>query len=571
MKCTRLSALQESNVFALTTSTAVVLVATTAFIVYRSHIRNENSLTSSISSSWAVVPGKIPWIGNAWQIGSLSRLYEQLYVWADSYGRRRGAYEINIFGTTFVVVCRQDRILDLVTKHRPHKLVRSNKAKSVANGIGAKGLFSAEGNQWSIDRRLVAPALNRKNIRCSYHEYMKMVSRRLVNKWASFMKERPSQSASSSSDNGGKSRHNRRSNSCVLSIHNDLHSISIDILSLAVYGKDANSLEALSDQTSRDVMAILDLAMMRMFSPFAYWDIPLIGPYLDGGGWIKNRLVQALDQMISQQQELNNISEESEDASIARSRCNTFLSKILALNQESEDFMPRERLIGQLLTLFLGGSDSVGTVLTTAFWQLAADPELQNTLVQELLKMPDVADVRDATVEKMMKHLPRMRAFIMELLRCYGPLPIIFLAAAEDLDLGCGESKEQKQAFFIPRGAEVMLLTQYASTHPAAPPSEIPIGPNGEEPSEFCPQRWLVSGENTGKPGQSLVEFPTLQSGVHMAFGHGPRICPGKEFAELEVMTCITHVLQRFNIALEASPTNQQAPLQKIKFVLEER
>ena len=519
---------------------ASLLVTTTFVLLHCSGRRRRCRSAKFASSSWAKVPGSIPWFGNVWQIGGLSRLYEQLSDWADQYGDEHGAYEFSLMGTRFIVVCRQDRILDLMSNHRPFKLVRSNKAKSVANGIGALGLFAAEGKQWSIDRRLVGPALNRMNIRSSYHECMKIVCRRLVEKWRSSC---PS-GIEPSSTNG------------VL-IHNDLHSVSLDILSLAVYGKDSNSLETLSDKTSKDVMAILDLAMTRMFSPFAYWEIPLIGPYLDGGGWIKNRLIRELDKIISEhEQSIKDIDPTSDN-----DRSRTFLSKLLALNHDSEDIMPQNRLVGQLLTLFIGGSDSVGTLLVTAFWQLASDLELQESLVEELARLPR-GSVGTASMEDMMVCLPRTRSFVMELARCFGPLPTIFLAAAEDLSFGQSESNEK---VFIPQGTEIILLTQYANTHPTHPPADIPLGPNGEDPSQFCPQRWLVQT----KDSESL-EFPSIRSGVHMAFGHGARMCPGKDFAELEVITCIAYVIESFQLFFDFDQS-QQRSLHQIRLVLEER
>ena len=542
---------------------------------------------------WTMIPGRIPLLGNAWQIvGGLAGLYQQLHQWANEYGQEQGAYELSLwFGTQFLVICRHDLILQLVQNHRPHDLVRSNKAKSVATGMGAgKGLFAAEGKQWSMDRRLVAPALNRKNIRCLYHDAMKTVAQRLVNKWSTSFGTTTATTTTSTN----KNRH------IVGPIHKDLYAVSIDILSLAVYGKDSNLLEgeSPSDKTSQDVIALLDLAVTRMFCPIPYWDLPIFGPYIDGGGWIKNRILRTLNQMIAQQQQHQ---QQGDDTDCSTNR-KTFLTKLLALNQESNDSMPRERLIGQLLTLFLGGSDSVGTLLATAVWQVAADPELQAILVEELretfgspiscsknIHTVTRSAVQDATLDDFMTKLPCMRAFLMEIIRCHGPLPIIFLAAAKDIVLDVGDDDKDEKAV-ISKGTEVLLLTQYASTHPTAPPDQIPFGPNGEDASQFCPQRWLVEeeaccddqddseGGERCRARRTQLQVPPVQSGIHMAFGHGARMCPGKEFAELEVMTCLAFVLCKFKIALVLDEEESHDMLQHtnrslhdVRIVLEER
>lgn len=54
--------------------------------------------------------------------------------------------------------------------------------------MGADGLFSAEGDMWKKDRKIVGPALNRKNVR-DYVATMKLVGSRLVDKWTKIMDE----------------------------------------------------------------------------------------------------------------------------------------------------------------------------------------------------------------------------------------------------------------------------------------------------------------------------------------------------------------------------------------------
>mmetsp|Transcript_17981 Transcript_17981/g.42156 ORF Transcript_17981/g.42156 Transcript_17981/m.42156 type:complete len:379 (+) Transcript_17981:1-1137(+) len=371
---------------------------------------------------------------------------------------------------------------------------------------------------------------------------MKVVSQRLVAKW---------------------SRLSSLSGKNVVGVNHDLYSHSVDVLSLAVYGKDANTLERLSDQTSKDVVAILDIGIIRMFSPIPYWEIPLVGPYLDGGGWIKARLIRALDDMITRQ--CRNSAEEEDDGDDDT----TFLAKILALNQQSNNRMPRERLIGQLLTLFLGGSDSVGTLLCTAFWVLAADQELQQELVEE--QFNNQFDLEHAKMECIMEKIPRMRSFFMELSRCYSPSPLIFLGANEDLNLG--PLVVGADDAVVAKGTEVILMSQAASLHAVAPPTQIPLGPErGEPPSQFCPHRWLIAAnkeEPVSGSSKVCVHLPSLKSGAHMSFGYGQRACPGKDFAELEFITCVSHVLLAFDMSLLDNGNN--AALHQMQLTLHKR
>jgi hypothetical protein len=53
--------------------------------------------------------------------------------------------------------------------------------------------------------------------------------------------------------------------------------------------------------------------------------------------------------------------------------------------------------------------------------------------------------------------------------------------------------------------------------------------------------------------------------GAHLAFGHGPRACPGTDLAEIVTLVVISSVLQRFEISLAPG----HAPLER-KFLFTE-
>jgi hypothetical protein len=53
---------------------------------------------------------------------------------------------------------------------------------------------------------------------------------------------------------------------------------------------------------------------------------------------------------------------------------------------------------------------------------------------------------------------------------------------------------------------------------------DVPIGPNGEVPSEFCPTRYLAKDPDTGR---RLSVCRRIQMWRFHRFGHGMRACPG--------------------------------------------
>ena len=60
------------------------------------------------------------------------------------------------------------------------------------------------------------------------------------------------------------------------------------------------------------------------------------------------------------------------------------------------------------------------------------------------------------------------------------------------------------------------------------------------EPEKFIPERWIVHKKN-------IHPFSVRN------FSHGPRMCIGKRFAELEIQVAVTKLLQNFTIEWAAN------------------
>lgn len=69
--------------------------------------------------------------------------------------------------------------------------------------------------------------------------------------------------------------------------------------------------------------------------------------------------------------------------------------------------------------------------------------------------------------------------------------------------------------------------------------------------SEFEPQRWLVEG--AAAPGAGSAKR------VAMPFGSGPRLCPGRYLALLEIKLAMAMLLSRFEIETVDTPDGSEA------------
>lgn len=328
---------------------------------------------------WAFVPGWLPIVGHAHHIGSSHYLIDKLEEWADHYVKDDiGCFEINLFGRPGLVVTSEERAMELF-RQRPYVVTRPYEIKESASSIGSTSIFEAEGDQWKQEHKLVAPALNKANVQ-DYMSVMKVITYRLVNKWKAAVSKNE-----------------------IVTIGPDLSNLSADSIAKVSMNKDFDFLNS-NSQVGTDINKIMDGFVFRGMAPFCYWKIPIIGQYLDGLGWSIKRTVAIVDAIIEEYQQQG-----GDDKS------RTFLQKVYTLMQSTKSTIPRERLVGNVLGLFMAGTDTTSKALVDALYLLACDPDLQKILQQEA----DNVNLDPATLSDLYSNAPRIKSFLHEVHRWY--------------------------------------------------------------------------------------------------------------------------------------------------------
>ena len=447
---------------------------------------------------WPVVPGALPLIGNP--IGPVENLVAQLEEWCRLYGKS-GLFEFSLFGVRYIVACNDETALRIESQ-RPYKVARTRMVNAAVKSIGADGVFTAEGNVWKKDRRLVGPSLNRKNVR-DYLASVKQVSGRLVAKLDSICDD-------------------------TVNIGNHILASTVDIISLVAFDKDVDCVSNGRSEMGEDLKRAFLGSQTRILSPFSFWKIPIIGQYLDGAGWAIKRLENEFSRLARE-------GDNSPDISEAK----TFLAKIISYNKggSGDNAMSHKRLTGNLMTMFAAGSETTHVTMCSALHTIAIDETgLQEELAAEALAL---GDLEAAGLDEITDGLPRLRSLIYETLRIQGPTPFLGVENTEPLELVPGTVLPPHTNFFVP--------WRYISTLDNADPSRLtPLGPNNTPRAAFDARRWL-----TETPAEGLVvNRPSHKTGFR-PFGEGMRVCPGRELAELEMLVVLSSILRKFEIALE--------------------
>lgn len=194
------------------------------------------------------------------------------------------------------------------------------------------------------------------------------------------------------------------------------------------------------------------------------------------------------------------------------------------------------------LDLILVGIDTISMAVCSMLYQLATRQQEQNKMHEELVKiLPDPDQKLTA------EHLEKMyylKGFIKEVLRMYSTVIGNGRTLQEDMII-CG--------YKIPKGVQLVFPTLVTGNMPDYV----------TEPQKFRPERWLKDENN---PSRDFIHpFASLP------YGHGPRMCLGRRFADLEMQVLLAKLIRNYKLEyhhepLEYKVTFMYAPEGPLKF-----
>ncbi|PQE23646.1 cytochrome p450 17a1 protein [Rutstroemia sp. NJR-2017a BVV2] len=183
--------------------------------------------------------------------------------------------------------------------------------------------------------------------------------------------------------------------------------------------------------------------------------------------------------------------------------------------------LSRQQKQNHVTLLIQAGADSTGTLLGSTMRFLTVTPGALDKARKEL-SAAESSNLLSALVkyEETRTHLPFIAASIKETIRLNPPFPNWFARIVQP------EGKTI-DGIYIPGGVDI---TSNAYTVQRDRDLYAP------DPDSFRPERWLVEGKE--------AEYDAAT----YAFGMGPRVCLGKDFAIMETFKLIPEIIRRFDI-----------------------
>src|SRR5580704_3491247 len=417
-------------------------------------------------------------------LGNIHQLdLTKLHLILERWAAQYGPVYLFKMGSARVVALSDPKWCDQVLRARPETFIRHSGIAPVASEIGADGVFSAEGDAWRPQRRLAMLALAQRQLRGPYPK-LQTVATRLKKRWERL------------ADAGAP-----------LDIVDELKRFTVDVTTLIAFGHDVNTVEHGDDVIQRKLELVLPAANRRLFALFPTWRLVRLPR--------DRRLDRALAQVRAWLGELVGAERARLAAEPGRAeQPSNFLEVMLSARDDDGRPFSDDVIFGNLMTMLLAGEDTTADTLGWAVHHLCDSPESVMELrreADELLGTSDVAgDIETAN------KLAWAGAVANETMRLRPVAPMLFLEAKVETVVG---------DLLVPEGTRVFVLMRPAACDPD----------HFVEPHAFRPGRWL--GANAGAHDVS----------AHIPFGSGPRICPGRILAILEMKLLLSMLYKTFD------------------------
>jgi cytochrome P450 len=304
----------------------------------------------------------------------------------------------------------------------------------------------------------------------------------------------------------------------------ELRLYTIDIVAGLAFGSDVNTIETGDNAIQRNLDQILPAVARRTLAPFPYWRyVKLPRDY---------RLERCVAMVRHAAEELVERARERMRADPARAGQprNMLEAMLAAAAQEGSGVSARE-VAGNVLTTLLAGEDTTSNSLAWLIWLLYRHPQALARAREEVARV--APDLEALTIEQV-DGLDFIDACANEALRLKPPAAFLPFEALVETTLGDVR---------IGPGTLVWCVMRSSSVDEA----------RVADAARFDPQRWLDE---------------RIDKKVSMPFGGGPRTCPGRYLAMLEIKVAMTMLLGRFEIASVATAHGGE-PAEKQGFLME--
>ena len=384
------------------------------------------------------------------------------------------------------LVVTRPSMIQKILADRPDGYIRSSKLRKVILEGGVNGVFNAEGDDWKRHRHIVAKGLDVRHQK-DFYPAMTPVLERLYNKWK--------QHADSEE---------------AFDIQKDLFRFTVDVTASLAFGYPMNTLEQEGSAIQDHMNKVFPTIFNRLNMPIPWYKL-----YKKKGDKEFDVAVDEMNRLVDEF--IASAKQRLQDNPELKKNPPSVIEAILVAAEEDPNFNDEE-VRGNLLTLLLAGEDTTAHTLTWLIYLLADQPEVVENMRKEADSV--LGDDFWATRYDQNSQMKYIEGTAFESMRFKPVAPVMLFETLEDFEV---------EGVFIEKGQRILTQHRYASLQEE----------NFTSSAEFKPERWLKESR-----------CPVHNTEAFTPFGGGPRYCPGRNLAILEIRMVMSMLLKNFEVEI---------------------
>ena len=310
----------------------------------------------------------------------------------------------------------------------------------------------------------------------------------------------------------------------MIDLQASLTRYTVDVTAGLAFGIDLDTLNA-PHPIQQHLDQMFPMLFRRINAPWPYWR------------WLRLPADRAYDRALQQIHAavrgfVGAARQRLQDEPQRRERPTDLLEAMLVARDAEGGALTEAEVVGNVITVLLAGEDTTAHTLSWAIWLLHTHRVDWQALVAEVDAALGTATLPPGVDAA--RGLAGVEAAVHEAMRLKPVAPLLFLEANHDTTLG---------AWRLPAGAPLFCLMRRAAMDERL----------AADIADFRPPRWR--------------EDATALRKASMPFGAGPRLCPGRGLALLEMTMVLAMLARRFEL-LEVGPAGGGVPEERLAFTM---
>lgn len=299
----------------------------------------------------------------------------------------------------------------------------------------------------------------------------------------------------------------QRSGDEPIELQRDLMRYTVDVIAGLAFGTDMRTLDGDDNVIQQHTDKILPMLFRRTLSPFPYWR------------YFKLPADRELDRhleafRVAVQGFIADARERMRQDPALREAPRNLIEAMIAARDRPGTPLEDEDVAANVATMLLAGEDTTANTLAWMLYLLSRNRWALERATAEVRRA--LGNERVPSRYEQLEALEFVEACAHETMRLKPVAPILPQQAARDTSLG---------GIAIPKGTLCIFLMRAGATDAR----------HFEQPDAFAPDRWLREDATGGKR-------------ISMPFGAGPRMCPGRYLALLEIKMAMATLLGGFDL-----------------------